>query len=56
MATCNDCRWKIERNECPYDYMYDEEDVDYAEDCIDFRNINLEETKFTNQFPIWSEQ
>ena len=22
--TCNDCRWKIERNECPWNYEYDE--------------------------------
>jgi len=37
--TCNECRWKVERKECPWDFMYDEPDVDYAEDCDDFRNI-----------------
>lgn len=38
MATCNECRWKVERHECPWDLMY--KGTDYAEDCIDFRNIN----------------
>ena len=38
--TCNECRWKIERHDCPWDFMYDEERVDYAEDCVDFRYIN----------------
>lgn len=37
--TCNECRWKIEKHECPWDFMYDEEDIDYAEDCIDYRAI-----------------
>lgn len=38
MATCEECRWKIERHECPWDFMY--KNTDYAEDCIDFRHIN----------------
>ncbi len=37
--TCNECRWKIEKHECPWDFMYDEPNVDYAEDCIDYRAI-----------------
>lgn len=40
MATCNDCRWKNEKHDCPWDYMYDEKNIDYAEDCTDFRNVN----------------
>jgi len=44
--TCNECRWKIERNECPWDFMYDGEGINYAEDCIDARNINFPETAF----------
>lgn len=43
--TCDDCRWKVERNECPWDYDYDAEHP-YAEDCCDFRNINFSESKF----------
>lgn len=38
MATCDECRWKIERHECPWDFMY--KNTDYAEDCDDFRHIN----------------
>lgn len=44
-ATCNDCRWKVERNECPWGYDYDEEHP-YAEDCCDFRNVNYPESAF----------
>lgn len=42
--TCNDCRWKTERNKCPWDFMY--EGTEYAEDCIDFRNVNNEKDAF----------
>lgn len=49
MATCNECRWKVERKKCPWDYMYDEEGIDYAYDCDDFRNINDECSKFKEQ-------
>ena len=45
--TCDDCRWKTERHECPWDYQYDKEDVDYAEDCTDFRNVNNPWDAFT---------
>ena len=45
--TCNECRWKTERHECPWDYMYEE--TDYAEDCMDFRNISFEETAFSTE-------
>lgn len=34
---CDDCRWKIERKECPWDFDY--EDTDYAYDCVDFCNV-----------------
>lgn len=44
-ATCNSCRWKIERKECPWNFDYDE-DHPYAEDCIDFRNVDFPETAF----------
>ena len=44
--TCDDCRWKVERNECPWNYDYDK-DHQYAEDCCDFRDINLSEEAFT---------
>lgn len=47
-ATCDDCRWKIERHECPWDYDYDNEHP-YAEDCIDFRNINSPESVFKTE-------
>ena len=46
MATCDECRWKTERKECPWDYMYNEEEVDYAEDCVDFRNVNFKDSEF----------
>ena len=42
--TCNDCRWKKELNACPWNYDYD--DTDYAEDCVDYRSINIEGAKF----------
>ena len=45
--TCNDCRWKIERHECPWDYMY--EGDDYAEDCDDFRYVNFPEDAFAEE-------
>lgn len=38
--TCKDCRWKTERSDCPWDYEYDDLNEPFAEDCIDFRNIN----------------
>ncbi len=41
---CNECRWKIERHNCPWDFMY--EDNDYAEDCMDFRWIKNPEDAF----------
>jgi len=44
-ATCNSCRWKTERKECPWNFDYDE-DHPYAEDCIDFRNVDFPETAF----------
>ena len=31
---CDECRWKVERDECPWEFMY--ENSDYAEDCVDF--------------------
>ena len=46
VATCNDCRWKNEKHDCPWDYMYDEKDIDYAEDCTDFRNVNEKSDEF----------
>lgn len=42
--TCEECRWKTERGECPWNYDY--KDTDYAEDCIDFRYIKSQETAF----------
>ena len=47
-ATCDDCRWKIERNECPWDYEYDEKHP-WAEDCPDFRNIGSPHSVFNYQ-------
>lgn len=44
--TCNECRWKCERNYCPQDYAY--ETTDYAEDCIDFRNVFFPEDAFVD--------
>lgn len=38
MATCDECRWNVERHECPWDFMY--KSTNYAEDCDDFRHIN----------------
>ena len=46
-CTCNDCRWAIQRKECPWNYDY--EGTDYAEDCIDFRNINYPESEFKEE-------
>ena len=37
-CTCDQCRWKVERDDCPWDFDY--EGTDYAEDCVDFRYIN----------------
>lgn len=48
MATCNDCKWKNEKHKCPWDYMYDEPEVDYAEDCTDFTE-NRSEADMTSQ-------
>ena len=45
--TCDDCRWKVERHECPWDYDYDK-DNPWAEDCCDFRNINFSEDAFND--------
>lgn len=42
--TCEECRWKMERDECPCNYDY--KDTDYAEDCNDFRYIKFQETAF----------
>ena len=47
--TCNECRWKVERKECPWDFMYDEDNIDYAEDCIDYRTIYCDSDKFKNE-------
>lgn len=44
MATCNTCRWKVERNECPWDWQYS--DTDYAEDCIDYRATYFDSDAF----------
>ena len=52
--TCDECRWKVERNECPWDYMY--ADTDYAEDCIDARAIYFEETAFKEEWVDLSEE
>ena len=38
MSTCAECRWKVERNECPWDWQY--ADTDYAADCIDYRDVD----------------
>lgn len=43
--TCDDCRWKIERHGCPWNFDYDEEHP-WAEDCIDFRWIKNESDAF----------
>lgn len=42
--TCDRCRWKAERRECPWDYDY--EGTDYAEDCCDFRNVDSPQDAF----------
>ena len=42
--TCEDCRWRTERNQCPWDYMYT--DTNYAEDCMDFRYTKSPEDAF----------
>ena len=42
--TCDECRWKVERHECPWNYNY--EGTDYAEDCDDFRYKNHKEDAF----------
>lgn len=42
--TCDDCRFKVELNDCPWDFMYGE--TDYAEDCMDFRYTGFPETAF----------
>lgn len=42
--TCEECRWKTERGECPCDYDY--LGTDYAEDCDDFRYDKFPETAF----------
>ena len=42
--TCEDCRWKTERDQCPWDYMYINDD--YAEDCMDFRYTKSPEDAF----------
>ena len=42
--TCEECRWKTERNWCPWSNDY--EGTDYAEDCVDFRNIASPEDAF----------
>ena len=47
--TCNECRWKIEKHECPWDFMYDEDNIDYAEDCIDYRAIYCDFDKFKDE-------
>ena len=46
--TCNDCRWKIEKHDCPWNYDYDE-DHSYAEDCPDFRNVKFPEDAFDSK-------
>lgn len=43
--TCDDCRWKVELNECPWNFDYDK-DHPWAEDCCDFRNVRFPEDAF----------
>jgi hypothetical protein len=45
--TCEECRWNIENDRCPW--YYDYKDTDYAEDCIDFRYVKFPETAFTKK-------
>ena len=45
--TCEECRWKTERGECPLDYQY--EDTDWAEDCDDFRYIKSSKSAFEEE-------
>lgn len=47
-ATCDECRWKIEKGECPWNFDYDENNP-YAEDCIDFRSIRHSESRFKDE-------
>ena len=47
MATCDMCRWKVEKQDCPWNFMYNS--TDYAEDCIDFRNNKFVETEFSGR-------
>lgn len=44
LMTCDQCRWKTERGECPCNDDY--KDTDYAEDCVDFRYDKFIETAF----------
>lgn len=46
--TCDNCRWKIELNDCPWDYDYDKAHS-YAEDCCHFRNISDHSSKFLEE-------
>lgn len=46
--TCEECRWKTERGECPWNYDY--RGTDYAEDCDDFRYIKFQETAFKESY------
>lgn len=48
MANCDQCRWKVERKECPWDYLYDD-DTNCAQYCCDFRHIEWESDAFDNE-------
>lgn len=52
--TCDECRWKVERNDCPWNFQY--QGTNYAEDCIDFRYIKNEAEAFTNNEAIENDQ
>lgn len=45
--TCNECRWKVEKGECPWDFLYI--DTDWAPDCCDWRYINDPNDAFKNE-------
>lgn len=50
--TCDDCRWKVEKEICPNGFLYEENAVDFAEYCPDFIRTDLtkEKKKKMNEF------
>lgn len=54
-STCDDCRWKVERKECPWGFDYDEKHS-YAEDCCDFRNAKYPESRFKQKNKMMKEK